>query len=76
VKYSITNDAALINDDTEAIRNLFIAMSLLTAVVGEVITENDLDVSSETANALHLIEQANGAVSMYLERHGKWPLRH
>ncbi|ASN73271.1 hypothetical protein SEA_WARPY_241 [Streptomyces phage Warpy] len=70
--FVLTTDSAIIDSVEEAVRNINISVSLLSAILQEALTKAKVPVDDDTIDAFGIIEQSTASVNMYLERLGLW----
>lgn len=70
--FVIKPSAAIIDSADEAIRNLNISVSLLSAILKDALINSALPVDDDTIDAFAIVEQSRASINMYLERLGLW----
>jgi hypothetical protein len=70
--FVLTTDTAIIDTPDEAIRNLNISVSLLSAILQEALLKARVPVDDDTIDAFGIVEASTASVNMYLERQGLW----
>ncbi|AIW02697.1 hypothetical protein SEA_EVY_227 [Streptomyces phage Evy] len=70
--FVLTTDSAIIDSVEEAVRNINISVSLLSAILQEALAKAKVPVDDDTIDAFGIIEQSTASVNMYLERLGLW----
>jgi hypothetical protein len=70
--FVLTPGTAIIDSPDEAIRNLNISISLLSAILQEALVKSGIEVDDDTLDAFGIIEQSTASVNMYLERMELW----
>jgi len=73
-EYNITAKAAIVDSNEEALRNLFVASTLLTAVLKSQTVALGM-VDQDVADVFNILDQTLESVNMYLERVGVWNLK-
>lgn len=70
--FVLTPDSAIVDSPDEAIRVLNISVSLLSAIVQEMLANSNVDIEDDTIDAIGIVRQSVEGVNMYLERLGLW----
>jgi hypothetical protein len=70
--FVLTTDSAIIDSVEEAVRNVNISVSLLSAILQEALAKAKIPLDDDTIDAFGIIEQSTASVNMYLERLGLW----
>ena len=70
--FVLTPDSAIVDSPDEAIRVLNISVSLLSAIVQEILFNTNVDIEDDTIDAIGIVRQSVEGVNMYLERLGLW----
>lgn len=70
--FVIKPSAAIIDSPDEAIRNLNISVSLLSAILKDALINSTLPIDDDTIDAFGIVEQSAASINMYLERLGLW----
>lgn len=70
--FVIKPSAAIIDNPDEAIRNLNISVSLLSAILKDALINSTLPIDDDTIDAFGIVEQSAASINMYLERLGLW----
>lgn len=69
--FVLTPDSAIVDSPDEAIRVLNISVSLLSAIVQDMLLSSD-EIDDDTVDAIGIVRQSVEGVNMYLERLGLW----
>ncbi|AST15425.1 hypothetical protein SEA_SAMISTI12_240 [Streptomyces phage Samisti12] len=70
--FVLTTDSAIIDSVEEAVRNLNISVSLLSAILQEALAKAKVPVDDDTIDAFGIVEQSTASINMFLERLGLW----
>ncbi|ASR76624.1 hypothetical protein SEA_TRIBUTE_234 [Streptomyces phage Tribute] len=70
--FVLTTDSAIIDSVEEAVRNLNISVSLLSAILQEALAKAKVPIDDDTVDAFGIVEQSTASINMFLERLGLW----
>jgi hypothetical protein len=72
--FVLSPSSAIIDSPEEAIRNLNISVSLLSAILKDIFINmaGVLPLDDDTIDTFGIIEQSSAGINMYLERLGLW----
>lgn len=72
--FVLTPSSAIIDSQDEAIRNLNISVSLLSAIIKDMFINmaGVIPLDDDTVDTFGIIEQSTASINMYLERLGLW----
>ncbi len=70
--FVLTTDSAIIDTPEEAIRNLNISVSLLSAILQDFLINEGFEIDDDTADAFGIVKQSTASVNMFLERLELW----
>lgn len=72
--FVLAPSSAIIDSPEEAIRNLNISVSLLSAILKDIFInmEGIIPLDDDTVDTFGIIEQSAAGINMYLERLGLW----
>ncbi|QJD50952.1 hypothetical protein KNV00_gp067 [Streptomyces phage Bmoc] len=70
--FVLTPSSAIVDSPEEAIRVLNISVSLLSAIVQDLLLTFEDGIDDDTIDAIGIVKQSTEGVNMYLERLGLW----
>lgn len=70
--FVLTPDSAIIDSPEEAIRNLNISVSLLSAIIQDLLANLGIEADDDTVDAFGIINQSAASINMLLERMDLW----
>lgn len=74
MQYNISPKAAIIDSNEEALRNIYVSMTILYRFVEEQVKSSG-NLDGSRAQAMALVGQSLESVNAYLERTGVWNLK-